>query len=167
MHRIVSYGHIAFNALDAEKLIAFYCDKIGMKRKFTLTTDGITEFFQYQKEQGIEPSEQEKGFIEFAEANPGLPMITYLEMAHHQFLEIFHVRELLKEPASLADRYGYQHLAIQVENSRYTYEDMLHKGVKPDTQINQGPDYTWQFWIHDPEGNRIEFMEYSPLSLQL
>ena len=94
-------------------------------------------------------------------------MITCLEMAHHQFLEILLTRELLKEPASLADQYGYQHLAIEVENFQDTYEEMLHRGVKPDTDISQGPDYTCQFWIHDPEGNSIEFMEYSPLSLQL
>ena len=167
MHKIVSYSHIAFNAHDAENLISFYCDKLGMKVKFTLTTDGIIEFSKYQAAQGIEPSEKAKGFIQFASSHPGIPMITYIEIAYHQYLELFHVRELLEEPGLLADQYGYQHLAIQVENLKDTYDEMIRRGVEPDTEINQGPDYTWQFWIHDPDGNRIEFMEYSELSLQL
>ena len=78
MHKIVSYSHIAFNAHDAENLISFYCDKLGMKVKFTLTTDGIIEFSKYQAAQGIELSEKAKGFIQFASSHPGIPMITYI-----------------------------------------------------------------------------------------
>ncbi len=167
MHKIVSYSHIAFHARDVEKLTEFYCKKLGMKEKFTLTTDGMIRFSEYQAAQGIVPTEREQGFISFAKAHPGLPMIRYLEMAPGQFLELFYIREELQDPGILARQYGYQHLAIQVENLKDTYDEMLKNGVEPDTEINQSPDYTWQFWIHDPEGNRIEFMEYTPESLQV
>ena len=167
MHHIVSYSHIAFNAHDVDRMKEFYCNKLGMREKFTLTTDGMVKFSEYQAEQGIPTSEREQQFISFAKAHPGLPMITYLEIAHHQYLELFHIRKELEEPGDLSRQYGYQHLSIQVENIRDTYEEMLRRGVTPDTEIGRGPDFTYQFWIHDPEGNRIEFMEYTPLSLQL
>ena len=36
-----------------------------------------------------------------------------------------------------------------------------------DSGITLGVDNTWQFWMHDPDGNPFEIMEYTPQSLQV
>ena len=43
----------------------------------------------------------------------------------------------------------------------------MHNGIVPETGISRGSDGAWQFWVRDPDGNRIEFMEYAPGALQL
>lgn len=35
------------------------------------------------------------------------------------------------------------------------------------TEITMGMDRSWQAWVTDPDGNRIELMEYGPSSLEL
>lgn len=148
-------------------MLNFYCGKLGMKKRFTLTTDMTLEFAREQEKRGIKPDQKAQVHLEFAKANLGLPLITYVEMAPGQFLEFFHIQEQLGEPGDLSGKYGYQHLAIQVENIREAWDVLTARGVEPDTGINMGPDYTWQFWVHDPDGNRIEFMEYTDRSLQV
>ena len=51
--------------------------------------------------------------------------------------------------------------------SEDTWETIIKNGIVPDSPINMGPDFTKQFWVHDPEGNRIEFMEYTSRSFQV
>ena len=167
MHKIRSYSHIAFHVKDMEAMKYFYCDQLGMKEKFTMTTDSNLEFAAWQESQGNPPSEHAKKYLDFAKANPGLPLITYIEMAERQFLELFYIYDELESAGSLAGKYGYQHLSIEVKSIKDTWDEVMKNGVVPDTEISQGPDYTYQFWVHDPEGNRIEFMEYTDLSLQV
>lgn len=123
MIKICSYSHIGFNVKNMEKMLEFYCSKLGMREKFTLTTDDILEFF--------------------------------------------YCYEDLKDCPEMSRYYGYQHLAIQVENLEDTWETIIKNGIVPDSPINMGPDFTKQFWVHDPEGNRIEFMEYTFRSFQV
>ena len=166
MFKINSYSHIAFHVKDMEAMLDFYCNKLGMKQKFTMTTDTLLEFSEYQSQKGIETPKEAQGHLDFARMNPGLELITYVEMAPRQFLEFFHIRQAMEEPGELSNKYGYQHLAIEVEDIHATWAAVTEKGIIPDSEINMGPDFTYQFWIHDPDGNRIEFMEYTDLSLQ-
>ena len=48
-----------------------------------------------------------------------------------------------------------------------TKEELVSKGVKIDTDISFGPDYTYQMWIHDPDGNKFEIMQYTERSFQM
>lgn len=138
-----SYSHIAFQVRDMDAMLAFYCDILGMKKKFVLTTDDILDYAAEQAASGETPSDEAKAHIEAAKAMAGRPLIVYVEMAPRQFIEFF---------------YCY------VET---VYADLTDKGIVPDTPINLGPDYTKQFWIHDPEGNRIEIVEYTDRSFQI
>ncbi len=167
MYKINSYSHIAFNVKDMDAMKDFYCRQLGMKEKFTMTTDDTIDFFEYEKSMGKEPSPHAMPHIEAAMKNPGKPLITYVEMAPNQFLELFYSAPDLEEPGNLAPKYGYQHLSIEVANLEDAWNFVTSMGVVPDTKIAMGPDFTKQFWIHDPEGNRIEFMEYTPYSFQL
>ena len=39
-------------------------------------------------------------------------------------------------------------------------------GVDIDIEPNKGQSETWQMWIHDPDGNKFEIMQYTDKSLQ-
>lgn len=162
-----SYSHIAFQVRDMDAILAFYCDILGMKKKFVLTTDDIVDYATEQAAAGEIPSDEAKAHIEAAKAVAGRPLIVYVEMAPRQFIEFFYCYETLDTPKPLAQCYGYQHLALETKDIEAVYAELTHKGIVPDTPINQGPDYTKQFWIHDPEGNRIEIMEYTDRSFQI
>jgi glyoxylase I family protein len=59
-----------------------------------------------------------------------------------------------------------RHLCIQVSDLADTVERVRRHGVAV-TEPKKGCDGSWQAWITDPSGVRIEFHEYTPLSSQL
>ncbi len=160
----LNYSHIAFQVKDMDAMIRFYCDGLGMKTAFLMTSDDTV---LYAEEQEEEPDEIAKKFIEAAKKTPGRKLIRYIEIAPGQFLELFYTYGPLEDAGDPSPRYGYQHLSLQVEDIEAAYRELEAKGIRPDTQIQQGPDYTKQFWIHDPEGNKIELMEYTERSFQV
>ena len=46
---------------------------------------------------------------------------------------------------------------------------MLARGGAPyiDSEIELGLENTWVFWMHDPDGNKFEIMEYTKDSYQV
>ncbi|MCM3600429.1 VOC family protein [Robertmurraya korlensis] len=40
-------------------------------------------------------------------------------------------------------------------------------GITIDSDISKGPSETYQLWIQDPDGNKIEIMQYTENSLQV
>lgn len=62
---------------------------------------------------------------------------------------------------------GLQHIAVIVDDIHATYADILKMGIENEGEPRLGPDRTWQFWIHDPDGNQFEFMQYTPESYQV
>ena len=64
-------------------------------------------------------------------------------------------------------RVGYDHLSLQVDDMNAAVEDLKSKGIMPTSEITFGPDYTYQCWFADPDGNRIELIEYTEKSLQV
>ena len=44
--------------------------------------------------------------------------------------------------------------------------DRIEAGIEIDIEPNKGQSETWQMWIHDPDGNKCEIMQYTDLSLQ-
>ncbi len=96
----------------------------------------------------------------------GYPWIVYIEIRNNQFLELFpaenHVHvEKRKENDS------YAHLCFEVTNIHKVISDLKEKGVEIDQPIIMGLDNNYQAWIHDPDGNAIELMQYGENSLQL
>ena len=53
-------------------------------------------------------------------------------------------------------------MSLEGENIEETKRDLLNAGIQLKTDIYVGPDKTKTLWIADPEGNEIEFMEYTP-----
>ncbi|MGI6265354.1 MAG: VOC family protein [Acutalibacteraceae bacterium] len=82
------------------------------------------------------------------------PWIHYLKVADGQFIELFYGSRLPDAPAS------FQHLCLEVDDITATVEDLRQKGVAIDEEPKQGCDLNWQAWIRDPDGNRIELMQF-------
>jgi len=91
------------------------------------------------------------------------PWLVYLKVNDSQFLELFPT----EEPLNLEGRHSYLHLCIEVEDIHKVVENLTLKGIELDEPIIKGLDNNYQCWIHDPDGNPIELMEYGEDSLQL
>ena len=90
----------------------------------------------------------------------GTPMIEYLMVAPGQFIELFYG---LKEENELR---SYSHLCLEVTDIEALAKEIQEKGAPLDRPVSMGKDYNLQCWTHDPDGNRIEFMQMSPKSPQ-
>jgi lactoylglutathione lyase len=88
----------------------------------------------------------------------------YLCAAPGQFIEIFPngTEERPVENNSI----GYSHLCIEVENAAKTQEELRARGLPIDKEVQTGLSKCKMFWTHDPDGNRMEFMELTGESLQ-
>lgn len=96
------------------------------------------------------------------------PWIEYIEVAPHQFLEFFHVLgEEKKEDRYLEDAYGFQHISLEVEDVHKAWDTVIANGLTPTTEIGYGGAKSYQFWLRDPDGNRLELMQYVEESLQV
>ncbi|MBU1141190.1 MAG: VOC family protein [Firmicutes bacterium] len=92
------------------------------------------------------------------------PWIIYIEVAKDQFIELFYAHEKLAKRPNIT---GYQHLCIEVTDIHQLANDLVRKGFTLDQPVIMGLDNNYQCWIHDPDGNPIELMEYGIGALQL
>jgi predicted enzyme related to lactoylglutathione lyase len=93
-------------------------------------------------------------------------------MGEMTFLELFDQKGMVKQwggtVGNLKDTGGthYGHFCLQTENIVETRDKLLAKGLEV-TPTKTGIDNSIQCWITDPDGNRIELMEYTSTSMQL
>ncbi len=152
-------AHVAFNIKDMEKALQFYCDGLGLKYAYTVMYDVV---YGRMKDEGA-PEEILKRF----EAFLGKPWHVYLEITEGQFLELFYTYGDEPLPGNLSGKCGYQHLCLQVPDIQEAWDEVVSKGIKPTSNIRLGRDNSYQFWVADPDGNRIELMQYTEKSHQL
>lgn len=107
--------------------------------------------------------------LEFKEAfriygDDGAASIVYLYITEGQFIEIFPngQGEYVYDPKAV----GHTHMCFEVSDAKASIEKIRAKGVAIDTELKTGKSKALQFWIHDPDGNRIELMQLPPESLQ-
>ncbi|MFV0363160.1 MAG: VOC family protein [Suipraeoptans sp.] len=130
-------GHVAIRVTDMEKALCFYCDGLGFKRKFALQDD---------KQR---------------------PWIEYLEIGPYFFVELFYDNEKREAIKQDPERLGYLHLSIEVNNLKEYKKQIEKSGITFDGEIKMQTDNSWQLWATDPDGNRIEIMEYTQQSKQI
>lgn len=88
----------------------------------------------------------------------GKPVIEYLNVAPGQFVELFYAEK------PYTGRSPYDHMCLRVKDINTALRQVEAAGISIDVALNQACDMNWQFWIHDPDGNRIEFMQITPES---
>ena len=154
---------VAYHVCASEKMKQFYCDGLGLKTVHTITYGELFESLQQNT-----MTSKNSHLIEKIKAYGNRPWVDYLEVAPHQYIEFFYdYNEERKERRDLSQFYGYQHLCLEVDNIQDAWQAVIANGLTPDTQINLGADRSWQFWLVDPDGNRLELMQYTAESKQL
>jgi len=84
----------------------------------------------------------------------------YLHLGGRSFIELF--RGELAEPAK---GQSFRHICIEVDDVAATVAELRARGVEV-TDPKLGSDQSWQAWLADPDGNRIELHGYTPESWQ-
>ncbi len=154
-HRYIkSLAHIAINVTDLDKSVDFYCNGLGLRKAFELRIP--------------ETISEEMPGSPLAELI-GKPAIVYIETGNNTFIELFHPLPGmdLSTAGPNFDKMGFLHLSLAVENLAGFLEQLRQRSIPIVEEMKLGPDHTWQAWIADPDGNRIELMEYTPESLQI
>ncbi len=160
--RITNIGHPSFRVSDRDKALHFYCDCLGLKKKFTISYEEFLAFKNFPEDDpGRKAMEPFKDQI----------WITYLEVAPHQYIELFYPEGATEHFNWALDSFnhiGYLHLALEVEDIHAAYEELkAMPEVKIINEPNMGIEGAWQFWLEDPDGNSIELMQYEDYAWQL
>lgn len=92
----------------------------------------------------------------------GSPWLVYLQVNDDQFIELFPSQDPVEQPSTRS----YQHLCLEVKDIHQVAKDLESKGITLDEPVSMGLDYNYQCWVHDPDGNPIELMEYGPNAMQ-
>lgn len=92
----------------------------------------------------------------------GTPWIIYLLVGQGGFVELFPGGKL---GAGNIDG-SYRHLCLAVDDMTATLAELRARGMELTGEANVGKDGNTQFWLTDPDGNRIELMQIAPDSLQ-
>lgn len=152
---------VAYQVQDEMNMEQFYCRGLGLKKVMTLTYGELAEAMA---DSGVVDEKTLMGMRMMG----AQPWLDYIEVAPHQYIELFHTAgQQLKEDRNLTDAYGYQHLCLEVSDIHAAYDAVVANGITPDTGISLGADGAYQFWLVDPDGNRLELMEYAPGAKQL
>ncbi len=86
----------------------------------------------------------------------------YLHVGGRSFIEMF---EGSKPPEAFTDKFSYQHFCLEVADINAAAAELRAKGIAV-TEVKMGGDNSWQAWLADPDGNRIELHMYTPTSKQ-
>ena len=84
----------------------------------------------------------------------------YLYLGARNFIELFEGQ--LNERA---DKQSFKHICLEVGDIKATVETLRARGIEV-SPIKLGKDHSYQAWITDPDGNRIELHHYTPKSWQ-
>ncbi len=95
----------------------------------------------------------------------GRPWLVYIKVAEGQFIELFPGASGPREAHTSA---GPAHLCLEVDDIQQTFKDVTSRGLVPlHGEPVLGGDGAWQFWIADPDGNPVEFHQFTPQSRQV
>jgi catechol 2,3-dioxygenase-like lactoylglutathione lyase family enzyme len=84
----------------------------------------------------------------------------YIHAGERTFVELFK-----GELGAPAKGQSYRHLCLEVDDMPATVAELRSRGVHA-SDPKLGSDNSWQSWIQDPDGNRIELHQYTPTSQQ-
>lgn len=84
----------------------------------------------------------------------------YLHLGRRNFIELFQ-----GQLGERAEKQSYRHICLEVDDIQATAEALRQAGIEV-SEVKLGRDQSYQAWITDPDGNRIELHAYTPESWQ-
>ena len=117
-------------------------------------------------ERSLEFYRNRLGFAEMMRLNndDGSLWLVYLRITDTQFLELFPGGSGARAPGS--DMTAINHFCLECDDLDATAAGLKGAGIHLTVEPKMGLDHNHQCWIEDPDGNRIEFMQLSPKSMQ-
>jgi lactoylglutathione lyase len=91
--------------------------------------------------------------------------LVYLRITDTQFLELFPNGEGDRAPDR--NRTAVNHFCLECTDLEATASVLRAAGIALTVEPKTGADHNRQCWIEDPDGNRIEFMQMAPNSMQI
>lgn len=85
------------------------------------------------------------------------PWIVYLQVVPGCFIELFPGAKESVSPPGLSA--GYNHFCLAVDDMEATLRQLADRGLPITGAPELGLDGNWQYWLADPDGNRIELMQ--------
>ena len=152
--KVTGLGHLAINVRDIDKSLAFYCGALGLEQVFEINMPEDIET--------LYPGHT-------ATIYAGKPWITYLRVAKGEYIELFRPYPNADPDSAgpVFDNFGFVHFCLVVDDIYAMVAALKEKGVHIDSEATLGPDQTYQAWIRDPDGNRIELFQYTEESMQV
>lgn len=147
--------HVSFYTDHWDEMMDFYTKKLELPVKY------VVKYKEYINRP------DRKVLYERALKTPEAIFNAYIEVAPGQFIEMFHANENQKDHPGFNENKGYSHFAVMVDDIHQTYNEYLSKGINVISGPSKGPSGTWQFWIADPDDNRIEVMQFTEDSYQI
>jgi catechol 2,3-dioxygenase-like lactoylglutathione lyase family enzyme len=83
----------------------------------------------------------------------------YLQVSDSSFIEIFENPSVTNAAGTIA------HFCLEVDDIKSCATRLKNAGIDV-TEPKLGADHSYQCWATDPDGNKIEFHEYTPKSAQ-
>lgn len=164
--KIKAISHLGFNCKDLEKSVAFYRDIIGCTEKFYMTYGDLADAVEREAAaEGKKIPLYAKAMRRFADKKWSV----YMQWTEDSFIELFYLMGANKRRIPGKKDLNYTHYSLEVDDIRAFRQQIIARGGAEylDSEITLGVDNTWQFWMHDPDGNPFEIMEYTPESLQV
>lgn len=90
------------------------------------------------------------------------PWIVYIQIAPGHFIELFPGGHG-ENPARPV---GYNHFCLLVDDMTATLKTLQARGLPITGEPARGQDNNLQYWVQDPDGNRIELMQIVSASPQ-
>jgi lactoylglutathione lyase len=90
----------------------------------------------------------------------GTTRLVYFKVNDRQYIEIFPGL-----PPDQDDRLS--HIAFETTNLEVLRLYLAEKGVQVPDKVNKGQDGNLNFTVKDPDGHRVEFVQYQPGSMQM
>jgi len=110
--------------------------------------------------------------IRYPESVRDVKWIVYMEFqdAPGHFVELFNTLDATEPRVPEEHRdLNYTHFAHVVDDVQAFYEEVLQKGGKDSVYLPPMPniDRTFAFWLQDPDENRMEFIQYTDMSMEI
>jgi catechol 2,3-dioxygenase-like lactoylglutathione lyase family enzyme len=84
----------------------------------------------------------------------------YLHAGGRNFIELFQ-----GQLGERAEGQSFRHICLEVDDIEATVQALRERGVEV-SEIKLGKDRSYQAWIADPDGNRMELHQYTAESWQ-
>jgi len=161
-------AHAGFNMKNTEAMMHFYHDILEMPLGFEINYDSLfavmkkdsPEMFTEEGRREM-PEEARKGF-EHLLAKAGKRWLRYLKLSDEQFLEFFYDNgDWSRSIANRSEQYGYQKLNFEVTDIQVIRDHLAAAGVAIDQDIHPTLDGSTEIMVHDPDGNEVQFTEYT------